>query len=33
MPLFSHASAEPPARPPLDLIQPAETATATFALG
>lgn len=33
MPLFSRTPAEPAGRPPLDLIQPAETATATFALG
>jgi hypothetical protein len=33
MPLFSHAPAETPARPPLDLAQPTDVVTATFALG
>jgi hypothetical protein len=40
MSLFSHHRDRPapdagevPARPPLDLMQPAEVATATFALG
>jgi len=33
MPLFSHTPAETPARPPLDLAQSTNVATATFALG
>lgn len=33
MPLFSHPPAEPLARPRLDLDQPTDVVTATFALG
>jgi hypothetical protein len=33
MPLFSHTPAKPLPRPPLDLEQPTDLATATFALG